>query len=186
VSVCPNTVANTVATKGNETMKRTTLFLGLSTLGVLLIGLGSMVRAAELDRTSLNVEAKIGTHCKFQTTSTVSFSDYDPLSDDAYKSTGGSLTLKCTKGSSVQVALDGGKNPDGTNNQMKSAKGDLLPYGLYQDDTGSKSWTTANTMTVNFAADTNTVVQPVFGIIAAHQDKPAGDYSDTVTATVNF
>src|SRR5512147_2776419 len=97
-SDCPSTVA----TKGNEIMKRAKLFLGLTVLGVLWVGSAGMALAAS-KTADLGVSASIAKNCTIATTA-VGFPSYDPIvthATAADDSTSGGITVACTKGAAI-------------------------------------------------------------------------------------
>jgi spore coat protein U-like protein len=166
-------------------MKSAKLLLGLATLGVLLIGLGGASQAA--DKTAdLDVSASIAKNCTI-TTAPVNFPTYDPIVTHASAPDDGTgtVTVACTKGAAVTVALGQGDNYSGGNRMANGTN--YLGYALYQDSGYSAAWGTGSG---NEVLVTTTSKDPVpltvYGRIPGGQDLPEGTYNDTVVATVNF
>ena len=148
--------------------------------------------AAATDTDTLSVTATVGTTCTI-VGGTLDFGAYDPFSATPDAATG-TITITCTDGAAVWVGLDKGLNGGGTSRKLKLAAGtDLLNYELYSEATKTDVWGVGDPAvnTTDFglgrtgtgAADALTV----YGTITAGQTgADAGNYADTVTATVNF
>ena len=61
---------------------------------------------------------------------------------------------------------------------------EMLTYSLYQ--TADRLSVLSDVLTLPGMGTGLAINHPVFGKIAAGQNVPAGDYVDTVTATINF
>jgi spore coat protein U-like protein len=139
---------------------------------------------------SFGVTANVTVNCKV-TGTTLAFGAYDPTSPTALDGTS-VLTVTCTKGAVVaSVQLDQGVNAAGGTQRQMSAGAAItnvpLVYNLYTDTGRSLAWTAATTgngFTSAGPSTPNTLT--VFGRIPIGQNVPAGAYSDTVIATVNF
>lgn len=167
-------------------MKSAKLFLGLAVLGVLLIGSAGVANAAS-KTADLAVSASIAKNCTIETVA-VGFPAYDPIvahATAADDSTSGSITVACTKGAAITIALGQGGNYS-AGNRMVHGTTDFLNYALFKDSARGQAWGTgADAMSVT-AASKNAVTYAVYGRIAGGQDQPEGTYTDTVVATVNF
>lgn len=154
---------------------------------------------------SLTVQSSVAQSCVVSTTATVAFGAYDPVGANAASpltNTGGSVSIKCTKGSTgVDIDLDKGANAGaGTQRKMLGQNnGDLLNYNVFQPALTSPwtsctatAWGTqtggstyAPTVATWSATAANTFA--VCGSIPAAQNVSADAlYQDTVTVTVNF
>ena len=143
--------------------------------------------AAGTQSASLAVSATVSNNCTISTAA-VSFGSYDPVVTHASANLDGSgtVTIACTKGSVTPVDLNLGSNASGSTRRMAAA-GEFLTYELYQDASHSTVWGSgASAMTPSAAANKNSRDFTVYGRVASAQDVPAGSYSDSVTATVNF
>lgn len=145
---------------------------------------------------SFNVTANVARSCSITGTSNVAFGTYDPA--DANFSTpldaSGSVTIRCTKNTTYDIALGQGANaaPGSTCvaplRRMASGS-ERLSYGLFSDAGRTTTWgcdasnDVTNTETTGPSSpDTVTV----YGRIPAGQDVADGSYSDTVVVTVTF
>jgi spore coat protein U-like protein len=172
------------------TMKSAKLISGLATLGVLLIGSSNSAQAAGSAPANLAVSASINSNCTISTNA-VGFPAYDPIVTHASApddSTSGSVVITCTKGAATTIGLGLGANASGTQMRMTDGSSNYLEYALYSNTGRSTVWGNAapNLVTPAVAPDKNARTFTVYGRIPAAQDLPAGTYTDTVVATVNF
>src|SRR5262245_7453059 len=132
--------------------------------------------------------AQLAPSCTLSTTS-VQFGLYDVFAAAPLSSTG-TVTVKCNA-SAVNIAVTLDRGASGTFNPRKPSNGtQALDYNLYRDAAGLVIWGDGSGGT-SFYADANprnnkNVTHTVFGRIPAGQDVPAGTYSDTIVATINF
>jgi spore coat protein U-like protein len=137
---------------------------------------------------NLAVSASVVVNCTI-TTSPLAFGNYDPVV--AHASTNldadGIVTVACTKGSIVTIGLDTGANASGSTRRMKSGT-NYLTYEVYKDTGRTQAWgnSGADLYTTSPAASKNPRDFTAAGRVPANQDIPAGAYTDTVVATVNF
>jgi spore coat protein U-like protein len=138
--------------------------------------------------TSLSVNATVTNNCTISS-SPLAFGAYDPVvaqASTALDGTGG-VTITCTKGAAATIGLDLGSNASGSARRMASGS-ERLAYELYQESGRSTVW--GNSGAALFTPPAAPSKAPrtftVYGRIAAGQDVAAGNYSDTVVATVNF
>lgn len=138
---------------------------------------------------SLQVSATVANTCSIST-SAVAFGTYDPLVANASAPLDqtGSVTITCTKGLDATIGLNLGSNASGSTRRMTDGASDYLTYELYKDSGRTAVWG-------NSGADLNDPgpapskaprAITIYGRVAGGQDVPAGSYTDTVTATVNF
>jgi spore coat protein U-like protein len=170
-------------------MKLTQLFVALGIASIAVIGSDSRTHAAT-KTSDFNVTAKVVANCNITSTN-VSFGDYDPLATSDLTSTSGSVTVTCTRGAAVTVDLNGGAQGSGADNYMASTTGGLLKYQLFQDTGHTVRWNnSAGTggSSLSFTSSSLTpVVKTIYGVVPKAQEAGvADDYTDTVTATVNF
>jgi len=171
------------------TMKSAKLFFDLATLGVLLIGSSNPAQAAA-KTADLAVSASINSNCSISTNA-VGFPAYDPIvthSSAPDDSTSGSVVITCTKGAATTIGLGLGANASGTQMRMTDGSSNYLQYALYSDNGRSTLWGDAapSLVTPAVAPSKDARTFTVYGRIPAAQDLPAGTYTDTVVATVNF
>ncbi len=108
----------------------------------------------------------------------------------------GALTVDCTVGSSYKIELNEGTNPllagataSANSRRMKHATlGEYVAYGLFRDASRTAPWgldTNSQALSQTAAAAAESI--PVYGRIPASQtNKSAGNYQDTVIATLIF
>lgn len=144
---------------------------------------------------NLNVTATVVNNCLIST-SAVAFGTYDTLSASPSNASG-SVTITCTQGASATVTLDLGANAVVTQRKM-AAGAERINYELYHPPNttagtacsfpATQVWGTSGAEIFSPAAAPNNQARTfnVCGTIAGAQSVPAGSYSDTVVATVNF
>ena len=130
-------------------------------------------------------------NCQWRATSPVAFGAYDVFSstpDDAI----GSLTYRCNGPTDATVTIDLSAGGSGRYfpRRMTRAGVETLDYNLYLNATRTQIWGNATGGTLQYGptvAPRNTnIAVDIYGRIPAGQDKSAGDYTDTITATINF
>ena len=165
-----------------------TLVAALAAVG----GLDAAPALAGSAFTNLGVSATVANSCTVATTA-VTFGTYDGVVTNvtAPLDSPGTVTVTCTlAGADVTVTLSEGTNKDSTSTaaapvrRMVDGASHYMSYALYSDTGHSTNFGSAgvpNTPTGS-AVDTT-----VYGRIAAGQNTlPAGNYTDTVVATVTF
>jgi spore coat protein U-like protein len=139
--------------------------------------------------TSLSVTASVNNNCTISTAA-LAFGTYDPVvtNASAVLDGTGTVTIACTKGATATIGLGLGNNPSGSTRRMTDGSGNYLTYEAYQDSSHSTVWGTSGAGLLTPAAAPSKAARnfTVYGRIAGNQDVPAGSYTDTVTATVNF
>jgi spore coat protein U-like protein len=169
-------------------MKFSKLLFVLTTIGVLVASSDSLVMAGNATA-NLSVTATVGANCTISTTA-VAFPAYDPIVANASVNDDGtgSVIITCTKGTAATIGLGLGANASGSQMRMKDATTDYLNYALYQDSGRATVWgnSGAGLLSPVAAPDKNPRTFTVYGRIPSAQDVPAGSYTDTVVATVNF
>ncbi len=123
--------------------------------------------------------------CSWSTINAVAFGTYDATTNTNTDATG-SFTYKCTIGTSITIDLDYGSNGDRTMNRVLGGT-DKLAYTLYQDATRLLPWgNTGLTHEIIVSAATSFTQVFVYGRLAKGQNIQVGDYSDTLTVTINY
>ncbi len=144
---------------------------------------------------NLTVSAVVVNNCTI-TTGTLVFGNYDPANINAPAGadlTGsGTFSVTCTKNALTTIALSQGATAAGGSTdpvplrQMNDGGSNNLAYFLYQDAGLGTVWgndvATSLSHTGTGTADTITV----YGAVTKGQNIPAGNYTDTVVATINF
>ena len=169
-------------------MRISKLLFVLATIGVLVVSSDSQVVAGSATA-NLSVTAAVGANCTIST-APVAFPAYDPVVANASTNDDGtgSVIIICTRGSTATIGLGLGLNVSGSQMRMKDATTDYLNYALYQDSGRATVWgnSGAGLLSPVAAPDKNPRTFTVYGRIPSAQDVPAGSYTDTVVATVNF
>jgi len=165
--------------------------LGLAAIGgtaLVVAVLGSTASAATATA-NLNVSATVTNNCTISTTP-LTFGSYDPVvaNASAHLDGTGTVTVACTKGAAATVGLGLGSNATGSVRRMADGGTNYLTYELYQDAGRTTVWGDSGTALLSPGAAPSKAPRnfTVYGRVAANQDVPAGNYSDTVVATVNF
>ncbi|EHJ59359.1 hypothetical protein NSU_3691 [Novosphingobium pentaromativorans US6-1] len=95
------------------------------------------------------------------------------------------LTLSCTPGVTLSMALGGGQHGSATRNMQASGSNDLLAYRLYRDAAFSNEMQVDQAYSVSFA-DPEDMVLPIYARVVLGGDKPPDTYSDTVVLTLSW
>jgi len=156
----------------------------------IVASLASVSSAVQANDTgTLLVSAQVAPVCEIVTTAPVDFGTLDPTIDNPAT---GSITWRCTTGTSTEVTLDGGLlgSGDGVTRLMGDGGSNTLPYQLYTDSGFSNPWlNTAGggvpVLGVGYAGgDTLNVYGRVTQAVAAAAVNAA--YNDSVTVTITF
>jgi spore coat protein U-like protein len=139
--------------------------------------------------TSLALSASVSNNCTIST-SAVGFGSYDPVVVNATANLDGTGTviIACTKGATTTIGLDLGSNASGSTRRLTDGSSNYLTYELYQDSGRSTVWGNAGAGLFTPVAAPSKASRSftAYGRVAGSQDVPAGTFTDTVTATVNF
>jgi spore coat protein U-like protein len=160
--------------------------IGAVPLLAALVALAALSARAESRFTTLVVRSDVATNCRIAV-SDLSFGGYDPLVIHAASSLDASaiLTVTCTKGITMNVLVDDGSHESAGARRMASGSQNLS-YELYRDASRSSRWERGNVRALRAGGVFSPTTLGVYGRIPAGQVVPAGSYSDTVTATVDF
>jgi spore coat protein U-like protein len=161
-------------------------------MAALAMGVVSSTDAATAT-SNLAVTASVSANCTIST-APVAFGAYDPVSANA--TTGlngtGTVSVTCTNGATTTVTLGQGANAAGGSTaaaparRLKDGATDFLTYSLFSDTGRTAVWgDTAGTGVPHTGTGTLTALT-VYGVVNAGQQVPAGNYSDTVVATITF
>lgn len=160
-------------------VRRVVLSLLLASAALCLVSGQAFAQSADLA-----VSATVVNRCVI-TTSALDFGDYNPLDVGALNGTG-LLTVRCTRGSNVTISLDNGLNFNAGLRRMANG-GEFLSYGLFQDAGRSTKWgPDAGDHVSHEATSLDAVNLTVYGQVGAGQNVLAGNYTDTVVATIHF
>jgi spore coat protein U-like protein len=125
--------------------------------------------------------------CTISTTS-VNFGSYNVYSTSPTDSTG-TITFKCSfLDFNISVALSQGQSGTYFPRTMRNG-GESLPYNLFRDASRNSVWGNGAGGTSQYTNSWpfgQTIVLTIYGRVEAGADVSAGNYSDTISATINF
>jgi spore coat protein U-like protein len=177
----------TAAKETNVKLSKSVAMVGVGA-ALTFAGFGSNTNAATATA-NLGVTATVTNNCTIST-APLAFGSYDPVVANASTNLDGTGTVvvACTKGSTATIGLGLGSNASGSVRRMGDGSSNFLTYELYQDSGRSTIWSNAGAGLLSpVAAPSKTARNfTVYGRVTSNQDVPAGSYSDTVVATVNF
>ncbi|HET9393306.1 MAG TPA: spore coat U domain-containing protein [Candidatus Rubrimentiphilum sp.] len=162
-------------------MKQLAPILIASMFAVALMG------ADSTSKSTLTVKTAVAANCALQSPQGIDFGTYDPSSNGTVDAQVDALQIQCTKGSAgVSIALDNGQYYNGTHRTMRTAGGNgAVFYEIYTAAARSVVWN--RTQTVTYVAATSQPVKiTLYGRVLGATAATPGDYSDTLTALVNF
>jgi len=159
--------------------------------------------AAGSQTATVTIHATVAPTCSISATS-LEFNNYDPTSTTDKLGTG-TVTLTCVKGSQPTISLTTGLNPNGAQRRMINAvTSDFLTYELYKPVAANPAIDLPSTACVGtetqiwgldvpsrlhppIATSADPATYNICGVIPKGQSTVGtGDYTDTVTATINF
>jgi spore coat protein U-like protein len=160
--------------------------IGAAPLLAALVAFAAFSARAENRFTTLLVRSSVTSNCRIAV-SDLSFAAYDPLLVHASSGLDATaiLTVTCTKGITVNVLVDDGSHEAAGVRRMASGSQNLS-YELFRDASRSSRWERGNAFALRAEGVFTPTALGVYGRIPAGQVVPAGAYSDTVTATVDF
>ena len=126
-----------------------------------------------------NVTIKVNESCKIDTTSDVNFADID-RSTSVNQTAQGKVNVTCTIGTPYTVGLAGSGKMSNTSDAASS-----IAYNLFQDTGYTKSWDNSQSLNTQTGSGTSQQLD-VYAKLAGNTNVKAGNYLDTVTATVTY
>jgi spore coat protein U domain-containing protein, fimbrial subunit CupE1/2/3/6 len=156
-----------VRTQRSCEVKRARRLVGTVAAAGIAFGAYSSTAKAASATANLGVSATVTNNCTISTTA-LAFGSYDPVGANASGNLDGTGTVvvACTKGATATVGLGLGGNASGRTTIWSDSGAGLLSPAAAPSKAPR-----------NFT---------VYGRVTGNQDVPAGNYSDTVVATVNF
>jgi spore coat protein U-like protein len=138
---------------------------------------------------NMQVSANVIRKCTI-TAQPLAFGNYDPVQANytAPLDVETSLTVACTKGTAVTIAMDNGTNAQGQNRRMTGGVGRFLNYQVYKDSSRNEVWGGVGNGVLNggIAPSRDPRKFTVYGRVAGGQDVGEGTFQDTVLVTVQF
>jgi spore coat protein U-like protein len=174
-------------------MRTTTIRTGVSLCAMTLLIAGSLsglVSAQQPESTAtMQVSANVIRKCTI-TAQPLAFGSYDPVQANytAPLDAQTTLTVACTKGTAVNIAMDAGTNATGTARRMTSGSTEFLGYEIYKDSAYSEVWgaDAGGILNGGIAPSRDPRQITVYGRVAGGQDVAEGAFQDTVLVTVQF
>jgi spore coat protein U-like protein len=167
---------------------KTVAVVGIGT-ALAFAGFGSVTADAATATANLGVSATVTNNCTISTVA-LGFGSYDPVVANASTNLDGTGTVvvACTKGATATIGLGLGSNASGSTRRMGDGATNFLTYELYQDSGRTTVWENSGAGLLSPVAAPSKAARnfTVYGRVISNQDVPAGNYSDTVVATVNF
>lgn len=159
-------------------------------IAVLAAALPLFALAQEHTDTTLRVTATVVSNCLVDI-QPMSFGVYDPLLGHAATplQAQAELSLLCTRNVPASVELDQGSFGTDTRARRLGQGSGRLGYGLFLDAARSRVWGIgADALVLNGSErqGSDPLVLTIYGAIPPAQEVLAGDYTDIVTARVNF
>jgi spore coat protein U-like protein len=158
--------------------------LGTAAVACLALVAGSTSAAAATATTQFQVSATIQATCIVSATP-MAFGTY---AGAAVASTS-TVTVTCTNTTPYHLQLDQGLATGATvtTRKMQGPSGALLNYGLFQDSGHTINWgKTDGTDDVAGTGNGSAQALTLYGQVAAGQYLAPGNYTDTITATINY
>lgn len=156
-------------------------------LVALVLASGVEASGGSSSSSGFNASASVSGRCTVSTIP-LAFGQYDPTSTHSTAAlyATGTISVACTKGTSATVVLDAGANASGSTRRMANGA-DYLTYDLFQDAAHTTRWS-SNGGQVNVPKATSMTARSfaLYGSIAPGQVVPPGDYTDSITVTVNY
>jgi spore coat protein U-like protein len=124
--------------------------------------------------------------CRITSVSDVNFGVYDVFSSVPNQNGIGSLSIKCTGGSSATVKLSNGSSHSFAQRTLRHGR-DVLAYNLYTSAARNIVWGDGSGGTSVMAVGKNHSENlDIFGSIPEGQDAAVGVYTDVIGVTVDF
>ncbi|MBD2665451.1 putative secreted pili protein [Richelia sinica FACHB-800] len=124
--------------------------------------------------------------CSVSSTSVI-FGNYDVFSNTPTTSTG-SITYDCSAASPtptlITIDLSPGNSAAYNARELRSIN-DVINYNLYLDAGGQFIWGNG-TNSQHYTSSNLSATVTIYGIIPARQNVKVGNYTDSITATINF
>lgn len=138
--------------------------------------------------TTFQATSTVSRNCTFNgTAQALAFGGYDPMATQPLDATS-TFQIRCTKNTSVSIALNNGIYASGTQRRMSDLNNQFLNYQIYTNATRSTIWNSTNTVNLTPPSSTPQTLT-VYGRIPAGQNVPGGQartYADTITITATF
>ena len=172
-------------------MKTTLRTTAAAAVFAVILGGGAVAQLGAATATAnLAASSSVANNCTIST-GALAFGAYDPIVTNASANLDGTgtVTIACTKGATTTLELGLGANATGSTRRLSDGAGtpSYLTYEIYSNVGRTTVWGTGVDAVTPAAAPSKTARNfTAYGRVAGNQDVPAGNYTDTVVATVNF
>jgi len=175
-------------------MKKSSLILAAVTAGALVMAanLPSALAASASTSPGITVSAGVLRTCTIQKVTDLAFGNYDPLGVNATADLTANSTIRvhCNRNTLADITISNGNNASGSQRRMASStSSDFLNYNLQKPlaDGTTNSNTAWDTYAYAQGSTAGVRDLTVFGVIPMAQNSAAaGDYLDTIVATITF
>lgn len=159
-------------------------------LTMLIAAMPAVALAQEEVTTTLQVSATVVPNCRVEI-QPMAFGLYDPLLDHstAPLQAQAEMSLLCTRNVPANIELDQGSYGTDTRARLLGLGAGRLGYGLFLDAARSRVWGIGSDALVLSGSEregSDPLILTIYGAIPPAQEVVAGDYTDIVTARVNF
>lgn len=164
---------------------------GVLLLVLLTASLPALAHAQQEEvSTTLRVTASVVPNCRVDI-QPMAFGLYDPLLAHASAPlhAQAEMSLLCTRNVPANIELDQGSYGTSVRARLLGLGTGRLGYGLFVDATRSRVWgigSDALVLNGNEREGSDPLTLTIYGVIPPAQEVMAGDYTDIVTARVNF
>jgi len=117
----------------------------------------------------------------------LNFGSFSALSTAAATTqlSGTTVTLQCTPGVTLNMAVDGGQNNNGSRNLKRSSGSNLQVYQLFRDAAFSQALGINQTVAVSYS-DPTAIQLPIYARAQLTGALPAGTYTDVLQVTLTW
>jgi spore coat protein U-like protein len=157
-------------------------------LAVLSLAVCSAGASANSRTASVGVSAKVSANCVVNAPLALDLGTYGSsnVNGKALIGKGRVLSIACTRGSTgVRIALNNGTHFSNSKRHVLGPKSKKVAYQIYTTDTLNTVWNSTNTVGYAPKSSAATTIA-LYSKVQGGQNPPPGQYSDTLTATVNF
>lgn len=143
--------------------------------------------ATNVYQASSGASAVIKNGCQINNVSDLNFGEQSPAASSTLSTASTStITVTCPVNTSFSVGLGSGlHSQQSTRYLCNSSDNQCVSYKLYQDAAHSKVWDNTNTQTFSSATGSSQSMT-VYGVVPSQSWPTPGNYSDTVTVTLNY
>ena len=139
----------------------------------------TVAHAADTASTQFEVKLTVNESCKFTAFQDVEFTSVDRSTKSASNAKG-QLNITCTLNTPYELDLKGSGKMSNTN----AASTSKVTYNLYQNSARTTEWNATNVLSNKGNGKDQAI--PVYAKLAGNTNVEAGNYVDTVVATVTY